>query len=337
MGDLKAWNLHGPVRTLRVEHAEWNPTQEEWQTPRHYGISTFRPDGKMQEAEHHNPDGSISISTYEYDDSARLLEIRTSPPDGPAGRTIYRYDASGRRIEAVTVAGDGTRQQLEVTRSDSAGRKFKVLFLSPERQGGIGIDMVSFARDEDRPDELVIQDAEQRVKGRFLFSRDSDGRLVKAEQLAAESWLADVEKSIENEGSENRDERIAALRSIFGSGKPISIVTYTYDEAGRLAEQDLRMGPDIGPAALGGHRTTYSYDKNGLEIGTTHETYSRKIGIGEKGTMVVESEESNRQDVRFEYSFDERGNWTERVVWSRNTPNPNFERSNVERRQISYY
>jgi len=338
LSDLATWNLQGPVHTLRVEHAEWDLVREEWQSPRHFGVYTFRPDGKLHETEHHNPDGSVVRSTYEYDESGRLLEIRTGPPEGPAGRTIYRYDGAGRRIETVNVAADGTTLRLEAAHLDSAGRKIKVDSLAPQEPGVTrGFDIRSLAVDEDCPDELVVQDAQARVVGRFLFTRDSAGRLLTASQLPAESWLEDIEQAIEREKPENRDEQVAALRHIFGSGQPISTMTYTYDGAGRLVEQDVRMGPNIGPLALGGHRTTYSYDENGVETGNTNEHYTRRFGIAEHGAPVVQSEESRRQDIRFEYSFDEKRNWTERVTWSRLHPNPNFQRSSVERRQISYY
>jgi hypothetical protein len=338
LSDLATWNLQGPVHTLRVEHAEWDLAREEWQSSRHYGVYTFRPDGKTQESEHHNPDGSVVRSSHEYDESGRLLEIRVGPPDSPAGRTIYRYDSSGRRIETVIVAADGTTRQSHVTRYDSTGRKITVLFLEPQEPGvTCGFDIESLARDEDCPDELVVQDALGRVVSRSLFTRDSAGRLLTASQLPAESWLQDIEKAIESENAENRDEQVAALRSIFGFGQPISTITYTYDEAGRLAERNVRMGPNIGPLGLGGHRTTYSYDENGVEVGNTTEDYPRRLGIDENGAPVVQAEESRRQDIHFEYCFDERRNWTERVTWSRLHPNPNFQRSSVERRQISYY
>jgi hypothetical protein len=41
--------------------------------------------------------------------------------------------------------------------------------------------------------------------------------------------------------------------------------------------------------------------------------------------------------MRLEYKYDAQGNWTECVVWSRLEPNPDFQRSNVERRQFTYY
>jgi len=88
--------------------------------------------------------------------------------------------------------------------------------------------------------------------------------------------------------------------------------------AGRLAERQMSM------ADLGGDRHTYQYDDSGRLISETIEDHRR-------------SEEPRRRHVRFEYRHDAQGNWTARVVWSRLEPNPNFERSNAERRQISYY
>jgi hypothetical protein len=46
---------------------------------------------------------------------------------------------------------------------------------------------------------------------------------------------------------------------------------------------------------------------------------------------------SHTQNTRFEYTYDAGGNWTEKVLWSRLEPNPNFQLSNMERREITYY
>ena len=42
-------------------------------------------------------------------------------------------------------------------------------------------------------------------------------------------------------------------------------------------------------------------------------------------------------ELRSEYQYDAQRNWTERAVWSRLAPNPDFQRSNVTRREITYY
>ena len=59
--------------------------------------------------------------------------------------------------------------------------------------------------------------------------------------------------------------------------------------------------------------------------------------IDEEGNVRPAMESSHKQNVRFEYRYDAQGNWTERVVWIRLEPNPDFHRSNVERREIIYY
>ena len=61
------------------------------------------------------------------------------------------------------------------------------------------------------------------------------------------------------------------------------------------------------------------------------------MGVDRDGNLRTNSENSNTRVSRFEYTYDAQGNWTERVVGSRLEPNPNFQRSNVERRQLSYY
>jgi hypothetical protein len=54
---------------------------------------------------------------------------------------------------------------------------------------------------------------------------------------------------------------------------------------------------------------------------------------------VVKTEErpSHVQHVRFEYQYDARGNWTERIVWQRMEPSTDERPSNVERRTIAYH
>ena len=79
------------------------------------------------------------------------------------------------------------------------------------------------------------------------------------------------------------------------------------------------------------------YDEHGNTTEHTEEHESCKIGIDEEGNPHTTPDHASRQYLRFEYQYDTHGNWTERVVWTRIEPNPNFERSNIERREIAYY
>ena len=57
----------------------------------------------------------------------------------------------------------------------------------------------------------------------------------------------------------------------------------------------------------------------------------------ERGNLQASNEISTHQQVRYLYQYDTHGNWTERVVSVRLERNPDFQRSNIERRKISYY
>jgi hypothetical protein len=168
VSDLSDWKVHGPVHTLRVEHAEWDLACEEWQLSRSYSVSLFRPDGKLQESEGHNPDGSISRSTYIYDDSDRLTEIKYGQAES---KVVYHYDDAGRCIETIFIAPDGATRRTEALSIDSAGRKTKVWFIeTPEPGAGHGIDIMSFEKLDDRPDELLVRDEQNRVVSQYVFS-----------------------------------------------------------------------------------------------------------------------------------------------------------------------
>jgi len=104
-----------------------------------------------------------------------------------------------------------------------------------------------------------------------------------------------------------------------------------YDQKGRRIERHMRMGD------LGGHRTTFRYDDRDIAIEETTVDTVREMQIDNEGNVRSAKETSHTQLARLEYKYDAQGNWTERVVWSRLEPNPNFQRSNVERRQFTYY
>ena len=101
------WKLRGPVRTLRTEFAEWDITKEQWQPPRRSSVAQLRPDGRVDEQEDHNPNGSISRSRYSYDESGRLLESTFQLDDGPISKSVYRYDDLGRIARNIRVDGEG--------------------------------------------------------------------------------------------------------------------------------------------------------------------------------------------------------------------------------------
>ena len=307
----------------------------------------FHPDGRIDEAEHHNPDGSISRSTFVYDDAGRLTESQSRMDEGSASKVVYSYDAAGRHVRTVQVNPDGVEREIEVYTYDDRGRKTELRFLhAPDanRVYGYAVEgtqlyaapgattmMVSYAQ-SGVPDEVLFHDAHQHLVRRVIFERDNRGRLL-SEQLQSgeQSPFAELQRQLEDASPEVSARKAAALAHLFGPRQTMSQTSYAYDENGRLRERNTRMG------TLGRNRDSFLYDEYSKTIEHTTEHESYKIGIDEHGNQHTVSDHSSRQYSRFEYQYDKQGNWTERVVWTRIEPNPNFERSNIERREITYY
>lgn len=186
--------------------------------------------------------------------------------------------------------------------------------------------------DREQPEEVTFKDQDQRLLRRVVFTRDNLGRVVREDAHFGEQMpFPSIEKELENAPPEAREKALAMFTKIFGPQLIMSSTSYAYDEKGRIEERRTRMGE------LGDHRTTYRYDDHDNPVGEISEDSSRDMEFDAAGQPRPAKESSHTQNTRYEYKYDAEGNWTERVVWGRLEPNPNFERSNVERREITYY
>lgn len=349
VSDLAKWDVLGPVRTLRTEFAEWNLSLEQWQTAHHFMLVRFHHDGKVSESESHNADGSVYRSSYAYDAAGRIEKTRFGRNGDIPSSTIYFYDEHGRLTRVVSVDGDGAERESEAYTYGQDGKRTKVYFvptLEPNTgfvsygiegtalsYGGDGATTITTRYEGGgQPEEVVFYGADQTVLRRLIFARDSTGRLMREEmRLGEQAPFPDMEKELENAPPAAREAAVALFASLFGPQTVFSSTTYAYDGKGRIEERRTRMGE------LSDDRTTFRYDDGDNPIEETHEHSSREVGVDEEGTVQPTKENSHTQCVRFEYTYDAQGNWTERAVWSRMHPNPNLERSNVTRREITYH
>src|SRR5438105_8103062 len=136
MSDLANWKVHGPVRTVRTESAEWYSSKEEWRESHGFTLVQFRPDGKVSETVSNNSDGSISRSKRFYDEAGQLRETNFRKDEGPTSKGLYYYDDSGRLIRPVSVEPDGKERDQEICRYDQSGRRTKVQFLGERKAEG---------------------------------------------------------------------------------------------------------------------------------------------------------------------------------------------------------
>jgi len=341
MSDLAKWKVHGPVATLRSEHATWDLAREEWQPSRGLTVTSFHPDGAVSASDYQNPDGSVSHSRCVYDDAGRLVESNFQFGDGPIDRTVYSYDEAGRHVRTVQVSHDGTRTDSEICTYDAGGKKTKVRFLgvgrantayavegSEQAYGAPGATTMTTTYDErDLPSKVVFEDANGNTATQVVFVRDSAGRLLsEVVHTSPQSWFPGV---LDKVPPEERERMAGLIKKVFGA--PFFDTTYVYDAQGRMLERMRRS------ASMGEDRTTYRYDDRDDPIEETTEHRSREARLEENGAVHYTADRVTIQQNRFDYVYDAHGNWTERMVSYRLEPNPDFQRSNIERRIITYH
>jgi len=344
VSDLTKWKVHGQVRSVKTSFAEWDLAAEEWRGPRYHNEATFLPNGILDEIRHFNPDGTIARTKNLYDEDGLLIETQFWKDDSLQNQTLYTYDEARRHVRTVSLTRDGKEREAEASTYDSRGRKTTVRFLyPPEGAGQISywieaadqgfsvpgaVAMTTIYDPNDLAAEVLFHDAQNAVVGRVVLTRDESGRLVKAEfQMGDRPPFPEAAAQGEKAGLPT-DELLA---KVFGPSRSFSRTTYSYDEHGLLVERATEMG------LLSGERSAFRYDPHGNPIEESTAQEDREFEADEQGELHVTKEGSHTQDTRFQYQYDKQGNWTERVVWGRLEPNPNFERGNVERREITYH
>jgi hypothetical protein len=353
VNDLARWKVHGPVKTLRSEFATWDLERHDWQPVRNFNVASFRADGAILTVNAHNPDGTIAHSLWLYDNAGRMIESNSWMNDGPIDRTVYVYDEGGRLIRTTHLGQDGTRADKEVCSYDAGGRKTKVRLLphheedsqrnathtcgadtvysiegSDTSYGVPGAATITVTYDEkDLPAKVSFHDANHHPLSEVVLTHDSAGRLLSEEQHQQDR--SPFQNLLENAPPE-KSERLAALFEMV-LGDAASNTTYQYDARGRLVTREQRMGK------LGGDTTTYHYEDRDDPVAETTEHRSRDAGLDETGIVSYSSDRQNVQHNRLEYLYDAHGNWIERIVSFRSESSPDFQRSNIERRTITYY
>lgn len=347
MDDRQQWKLRGPVHTLRIESAEWDQARSDWGTPRHVSVITFRPDGAVEQREDRNPDGSTSRSVLLYDAASRRIETQWWWNGALTSRPLDAFDDRGRPVRTVSVDPDGSRREQKTCSYDEHGRKTTVEFLATHRSeptqacmvegtdqgyGTMGAETVTVVHDErGQPVEALFHDANHILLHRVTYERDRDGRLVREEwHQTGDVPFPELRTALEKATPNEQAQVLATLQAVFAD-RTFTSTTYAYDAQGRLLDRRQRMG------ALSDERTTFRYDDRDNPIEQTDENLHHGVGVDDQGTVTESPEESHVSHTRYEYRYDARANWTERIVSQRVEPATEFVRTNVERRTIGYY
>ena len=241
---------------------------------------------------------------------------------------MYRYDDSGRLIRVVSIDEGGLQKDSQISRYDDAGRKTAQYFLPVDAGAGA----MSFSADmgnSDQTTESVWYDRNHRFLRRVTYTRDANGKLLKEEMHLDDDAFASGE--IASASTEEREQLMAQLTKLLGADRVMATTSYRYDEGGRQIERRIQM------ANLGATRTTYTYDDRGNAVDEVTVSGQREMQVDETGNEHFGNETSETSSAHYDYQYDAHGNWIERITSSAAQNSSALQRSNIERRQISYY
>jgi len=343
MTDREKAGLRGAVRRVVSE-----TFSVDWQTKLMAEKSVqqetaYLPDGRLQEQSYQAPNGHNSNTKYIYDADNRLSEVRRSSP-GSEHLTHYTYDKQGRLVR-VTAGLAGEQETIQETNSYSAdGARTNVhYYRHVEAKGGaVGWDLriegselglgapnggstTTVYDSRGYPVESLAHSDRHGLIVRVKYICDERGHIVEETAEPGHDPVGSLPDNIPEEAR-------AIFQKVFASHLLQGHATHKYDAAGKRIEMVRDSGPrketrrtrfnehgDITWLETEGTTRTMSFDMEGAEIPESVETHSQHTTI------------------RFEYKYDEHGNWTEQTQWTRAEPDHEEFRSMLVKRILTYF
>lgn len=352
MSDRDKAGLRGPVRTVSVGSTK----------------SEYDPGGRLITTRWlSNPDSKASemIEAWTYDSSGRLLTDTVRTASGALTEKVYSYDDKGRLLRIVEGSGDYTSfrydeeggkteiRELTPKADDQAGAKatgVDLIFADAEGTLGYGLDGIRNAsrvrtiwNERDQPTETHTFDADGHLLSRIARTYDEKHRIIGLQVTNEDPGSLFPAKQIAEMAAQSGvplDEIKAQMEKAMSAMIGESARYFTYDAQGRRTKIVLRNTP------LGEVSRTCSYNDQGdvVEERTTFTRDSRfPVGVpfhsDESGNLVPEKPPSEwppqpqlpESIVRYQYQYDNFGNWTEQTV----TRSEGWEYT--RRRELTYY
>jgi len=252
-------------------------------------------------------------TVYRPDDQAEQMQH----PDIAGSATHYEfdYDANGRPTAIWSLSDSGDVEQTAYS-YDEGARSVRIAQVTREPETappppayGVGFTLSTTWV------SVNISDDSYDLAGAtsILTIYDSQNRPIEVSYFWPAGQQLQARKTLrwDSDGRLAHDQLILAIGDLVPDSMPHWETTYQYDSEGREIERRRRLGPDFEV------RTTFAYDGHG---------------------NVVESIDSGKapafRHIRYEYRYDDRGNWIERVT--RNRSNSGFDPMLKEVRQIEY-
>ncbi|HJY34147.1 MAG TPA: hypothetical protein VJ260_04810 [Vicinamibacterales bacterium] len=344
--DLEKWNAVGPVRTIHRENASWDQGRGDWGEPWR-DEADFNPDGRLMEERSFNSDASIVHTSWTYDGSGRVVEVRRWC-DKWSSRTKCLYNSQGHPLRTIDVAPDGTERVAETWGIDELGRRTRVQFLPPVQTlpvskydheeaalgTGYGIPNAVTATSvydvEDRIIEVRYHDASHVLVFTVTLTRDGDGHVVLDEERFGGQFNLgkEFDDRLARASEEDRRKFSELIAAALDDGR-FSSTTYERDAKGRVLTRVVRMG------TMDETRSALAYDASGNIVERVEYAQGASLGLDEAGRIARREDAPTERHFRFDYLYDDRGNWIERVGSLQETGT--MQHYEIERRTFTYY
>jgi hypothetical protein len=341
MIDTAQWDLHGPVRKVRSEMAEWERDRGAWSDRRFFRAVAFDAGGRIAHLDQRGLHGVPYRTAYVYDPQGRLIEEASGPAgEPPQFRRRWAYDGHGRETSIAVVRADGTEEPWQQSTYDPQGRRTDRMTLAARQDAGAHAYAVKGSEfgygapaatlqttrydAAGRPVDVEFQDADGGLVRRVRMTRDDGGRVVleEAEMTPAVAVTRDPGMT---------DAQFHGMQALMTAAFGTMRTVYEYDALGRTSRRVQTTGQ------LGESRTAYRYDDRGNAIEQSEVRIERAIEVDENGVgHQAEPDTVRVHDVRFAYVYDRQGNWTEKAVSARYAEGGEFVPTNAEWRTIEY-
>lgn len=294
-------SLKGDIKSIReIEYEVEDGAREKVRDYLQNSLKKFDRDKRLAEIIFYYHNSSIIFkSVYQYDNKGNsFIEENYEDKSNLADETVYEYDKKGRLIKFYT------------------------------KNAPMSENVLIYDKKNNQIDMLAQGVGEERLITKYVFKYDKKGRLINQSAYLFEGNLVESSK-LKTDGSEEE-----MLKSRYNyKGLPTAKLDYQYNKNGDLIALEYRnyygikisISIQYDPKKNWKKEVTYTIDEQGNKEQTSSVVY-----VYNK-TEIPKEVSENSTLITYNYQYDFKGNWIERVEYV------DGEVYKVAKREIEYY
>jgi hypothetical protein len=355
VSDREKHGLRGPAARVRTEHFECDQqTGEVSAQPRSANVFTFDREGRTTSRAYENPGGPTSTTNYTYNDRGDLARMSHDSSGEPAGDTTYDYDDAGRLLRTMTrytsggperessrftynLDGGKTEVRFGVSASEMAELVSAAKASLPNSTMEFGVDLppatttIHYDAKGNALEELEHDENHVLIR-KTVHTYDDKGLLLETRQESGHKPPFSLPSNDPSRAPDEREALQRIIERVFRPGTRIEHTSYAYDDQGRKIEEASRHEPFTST------KSAFEYDPYGNVIAVSSVHDSRTFQATLEGELVDPTEEKQTISTNLShYSYDQHGNWTEKIHLFVEPSTGKPKRLMVERRKIAYW